>query len=290
MARPRKEGLDYFPHDVYASIDEKLEAFEALYGFEAYAFYFKVLERVYSAGGYWDVSASETLQIFGRNRMHYPAETALSRCEELLGAAVRFSLFDKKLHIARKIITSEGVLKRVYEVEKRRLKSRTPEFHPHNGRVSDPVSAAETPQECLKGKERKGKERKEKERKEKERKDHSLPSEIGTPDPEPKPPPEPLTKYGTILAMTETEMAKCVEKYGRALVDQEKPEADLWLQKAETPRARKYREPGYNHYLFFRTTWLADKRLKPPSTSGGYDQRTFEETSRRWLEKDATNG
>jgi hypothetical protein len=47
MARPKKEGMDYFPHDTDAVNDEKIEALRLLYGNDGYAFYFILLERIY---------------------------------------------------------------------------------------------------------------------------------------------------------------------------------------------------------------------------------------------------
>lgn len=74
--------------------------------------------------------------------------------------------------------------------------------------------------------------------------------------------PEPLTKYGELrLSMLPSQWKKVIARYGHALVRQELPFADEWIDLADTPRARKYRRPGYNHYLFFHTTWLKDKRL-----------------------------
>ena len=46
MARPRKEGLDYFPHDTDAASDEKIEALTIIYGAKGYAFYFILLACV----------------------------------------------------------------------------------------------------------------------------------------------------------------------------------------------------------------------------------------------------
>ena len=47
MARPNKEGLDYFPHDTDAVNDPKIQALMALHGPTGYAFYFIILERVF---------------------------------------------------------------------------------------------------------------------------------------------------------------------------------------------------------------------------------------------------
>jgi hypothetical protein len=57
MGRPRKEGMDYFPHDVDAVFDEKIEALRTMFGNDGYAFYFISLERIYRSGqGELDVS------------------------------------------------------------------------------------------------------------------------------------------------------------------------------------------------------------------------------------------
>ena len=47
MARPQKEGLDYFSHDTYSESDEKIQAMIYLYGNEGYAFYYRLLEHIY---------------------------------------------------------------------------------------------------------------------------------------------------------------------------------------------------------------------------------------------------
>lgn len=79
---------------------------------------------------------------------------------------------------------------------------------------------------------------------------------------------EPLQQYGVVLRMKPSEMIELQAKFTPELVTQELPEADLWLQKAQTPSARKYRKPKHNHYLFMRTTWLKDKRLSLPNGTG----------------------
>lgn len=56
-------------------------------------------------------------------------------------------------------------------------------------------------------------------------------------------------------------MEACILKFGKPLVDQEIPEADIWLSRADTTTARKYRKPDFNHYNFFRVTWMPNKKL-----------------------------
>lgn len=84
-----------------------------------------------------------------------------------------------------------------------------------------------------------------------------------------------LVLYGkNYLSMTTEQWAKLVEHFGEPLLRQELPEADEWISESDKASARKYRRPGYNHYLFFRSTWLRDKNIKNGSISNGH-QRTL---------------
>ena len=75
--------------------------------------------------------------------------------------------------------------------------------------------------------------------------------------------------------MTADELETCKRDFGEALLTQEVKEADLWLERAQTPNARRYRRPNHNHYLFFRN-WLKDKRLKNQPNLNGRKPTTFE--------------
>lgn len=75
MARPQKEGLDYFPHDVYAASDEKIETLVMLYGAKGYAFYFMHLEYIYRKDSLsFQVSDAETRQIICNKLQILPEE------------------------------------------------------------------------------------------------------------------------------------------------------------------------------------------------------------------------
>ncbi len=50
MARPRKTGLDYFPHDCHALDDDKLSVLMAEFGNDAYVWWFGLLEWLYAGG------------------------------------------------------------------------------------------------------------------------------------------------------------------------------------------------------------------------------------------------
>jgi DnaD/phage-associated family protein len=129
MARPPKEGLDYFPHDTDAAGDEKIEALRALHGNDGYAFYFILLERVYRTRDCeLDVSDPEMVEVLAKKVGVTPEAFG-----KMLETALKFGCFDRVAYEQRGVLTSDGIKKRAAYVTRRR--------------VSCTVSAAETPQE-----------------------------------------------------------------------------------------------------------------------------------------------
>lgn len=146
MARPRKEGLDYFPHDTDAVADEKIDAMRALYGNDGYAFYFILLERCYStAAGEFDLSKPAIFASIVKKIM-VSKEVFL----EMLDTAFDIELFDRQAWEERKVITSNGVRKRVEKVDEERYKNRLK----HSKRKA---SASENPEKTPESKVKKSK-------------------------------------------------------------------------------------------------------------------------------------
>lgn len=136
MARPRKEGLSYFPHDCDASGDEKIEALRSLFGNDGYAFYFIMLERIYRAPNCeLSISGVETRQILSRK-----VGVSLERFDAMVNASLKFGCFDARLYAKKKILSSRGIKKRGEVVQQKREKMR----QVYRKRVSD----AETPPEA----------------------------------------------------------------------------------------------------------------------------------------------
>ena len=112
MARPRLEGMNYFPHDTDATNDEKLEALRALYNNDGYAFYFIILERVYrTENAELNVSNPAVLAALinkiGINKDLFA---------QILQTSFDIGCFDKEAYNERKILTSNGIKKRADEV------------------------------------------------------------------------------------------------------------------------------------------------------------------------------
>lgn len=158
MARPPKEGLDYFPHDTDSVNDEKIEALRALYGNDGYAFYFILLERIYRTSDQEiNVSDAETIQILSKKIGIKEEEFS-----QILSTALKWGCFDKEKYEKDGVLTSNGIKKRADVVLQKRRQMRE-KYHKEKDSVSDAETnqgtRAETPQ-------RKVKESKEKESKE----------------------------------------------------------------------------------------------------------------------------
>ena len=112
MARPQKEGLDYFPHDTDAVNDEKIEALRSLYGNDGYAFFFILLERIYrSPKQEIDVSDAETIQILARK-----VEVTTEKFTAMLQTALKCCCFDRKKYEEEGVLTSNGIKRRARPV------------------------------------------------------------------------------------------------------------------------------------------------------------------------------
>lgn len=151
MARPKKEGMDYFPHDTDAVNDKKIEALRMLYGNDGYAFYFIILEMIYKETTFeLDVSDAETIQILAR-------KIAISeeKFNQILQTAIKRDCFDSESYLEYGILTSNGIKKRANVVVEKREKMR--EYHKNKHSEKELVSDAETPPESTQSKVKKRK-------------------------------------------------------------------------------------------------------------------------------------
>ena len=120
MARPQLEGLSYFPHDTYASSDEKLEPLILLYGSKGYAFYFLHLEYIYRNKDLeFDISDAETREVITQ-KLHISAD----EYNQILQTALKKKCFDKNYFDECGKLTSEGIKKRAVSVLEKRERMR----------------------------------------------------------------------------------------------------------------------------------------------------------------------
>lgn len=120
MARPQLEGLSYFPHDTYASSDEKLEPLILLYGAKGYAFYFLHLEYIYRNKDLeFDISDAETREVITQ-KLHISAD----EYNQILQTALKKKCFDKNYFDECGKLTSGGIKKRAVSVLEKRERMR----------------------------------------------------------------------------------------------------------------------------------------------------------------------
>lgn len=151
MARPRKDGMDYFPHDTDATNDTKIEALRMLYGNDGYAFYFILLEIIYKQPNFeLDVSDAETMQILAKK-----VEVTTEKFDSMLKTSIKRGCFDREAYVERGVLTSEGIKKRAkVVVEKRERMRKKPDATTNEELLHDngQVSAAETMEESTQSK------------------------------------------------------------------------------------------------------------------------------------------
>ncbi len=112
MARPKKQGLDYFPLDV--NVDNKLEILESEYGILGFGFIIKLFQKIYANGYYleWNqYSASLFKKEVGIEK---------EKINEIIDFCLDINIFDKRLYQQCQILTSRGIQKRYFTVCKRR--------------------------------------------------------------------------------------------------------------------------------------------------------------------------
>ncbi len=108
MARPIKQGLDYFPLDVGIFTDNKLKYISARFGEKGKLIVVELLCEIYRDGYYTDWNEDRAI-IFapyvGRNATH-------SRVNDVVGELVKHEFFDRDIFNSFAILTSKAIQRR----------------------------------------------------------------------------------------------------------------------------------------------------------------------------------
>jgi len=112
MARPNKQGVDYFPLDIH--LDDKFKFIEIKYKLEGFAVLIKLMQRVY-ANGYWCKWTEDELWLFSDEIKadHELVQNVVNEC-------LKREVFDQRLFDEHNILTSKGIQKRYKEMVRRR--------------------------------------------------------------------------------------------------------------------------------------------------------------------------
>ena len=113
MARPSKNGLDYFSMDVH--MDDKFQLIEAEYGVTGFAVVVKLYQKIYGGFGYYCGWDSEVALLFARG-----CGLGGNAVSEIVNSALRRNLFSAEMLDKYGILTSSGIQKRYLEATSRR--------------------------------------------------------------------------------------------------------------------------------------------------------------------------
>lgn len=116
MARPRKQGLDYFPLDVDIFQDKKIRILKAKYGVDGFAIYVYLLCEIYKNGYYLKADDDFICIMADDLRM------SSNKVNQVLNFLLERSLFNGKLFQSDKVLTSESIQRRFQLAVKERAK------------------------------------------------------------------------------------------------------------------------------------------------------------------------
>jgi hypothetical protein len=112
MARPSKQGVDYFPLDVH--LDDKFKFIEIKYKLEGFAILIKLMQKIYSCGYWYRWTDDEALLFSDELRTDFDlVQKVVSECLER-------DVFNKDMYEEYDILTSKGIQKRYKEIVRRR--------------------------------------------------------------------------------------------------------------------------------------------------------------------------
>lgn len=107
MARPTKQGIDYYPLDV--QFDDKVELFIAETGAEGLGILITIWQLIYQNEGYY-VQHNDDLILLIRRRIM----ADIDQISMVISCAISRGIFSESLHKKHKILTSSAIQKRYF--------------------------------------------------------------------------------------------------------------------------------------------------------------------------------
>lgn len=114
MARPNKEGLDYFPLDVDMDQDDKVALIEAEHGVIGFSVVIKLFMKIYKEGYFYKWSEKEQLLLSRKINVD------INTIRKIVIDCIKWDIFNKKIFDEYKVLTSKGIQKRYLEAITRR--------------------------------------------------------------------------------------------------------------------------------------------------------------------------
>lgn len=115
MARPQKQGLEYFPLDVDMDQDDKLFFIEAKHGLTGFAIVIRLLMQIYKEGYYKHYSDDKDAFLLAKR-----LSVDVNVINNVVNDCINEDFFNRNLYEKYSILTSKGIQKRYLEACTRR--------------------------------------------------------------------------------------------------------------------------------------------------------------------------
>ena len=109
MARPKKEGLDYFPFDVH--LDMKFELVEARFGMVGFGVLVKLLQTIYGESGYYCDWSEDIMLLFLKKHNLIEHKQTVS---DIIQMSFDKEIFDRGMYEKYKVLTSQDIQMRYF--------------------------------------------------------------------------------------------------------------------------------------------------------------------------------
>lgn len=146
MARPNKQGLDYFPYDVDLDIDDKIQMIIAEFGFRGEMIVTKLFAWIYKNGGYY-INWDEKERLKFAARVAYISGSQANLVTEIVDRCIKWDLFNAVVFESFGILTSVRI-QETWKDGSRKRKDRT--FIPAIWLLMAPPDAAKAEETELK--------------------------------------------------------------------------------------------------------------------------------------------
>lgn len=117
MARPIKEGLDYFTLD--CCMNDKIKLIEAEFGIKGFAIIVKLYQKIYMERGYYCEWNDDIALLFIAN-MGGNSGVSKNLIDIIISASIRRGIFSKQLYDQFGILTSRRIQEQYFEAVSRR--------------------------------------------------------------------------------------------------------------------------------------------------------------------------
>ena len=113
MARPNKNGVDYFPLD--CQMDDEIKYIEAEFGLDGFGMVVKLWQKIYGDKGYYCSFPRTVRLMFARS-----IGKGVNFVDEVIARCTEYGIFDRDLLKKYRVLTSEGIQKRYAKMTERR--------------------------------------------------------------------------------------------------------------------------------------------------------------------------